>query len=280
MQKLSVRLIRQKSKQLNVPYQNLLIGCAREWVLEHLVENSTLNKILVQRISLLGIQAYRTRILNSLYFAVEQELLEENALVALIEESFDNISYKIREGQDEWIIRIMVPIDQLLLPIDVHISEKIGKKEQRQTSSFRLCYENEKQIEISNCNSETELAQFLIYCLEKMELLSDMTILDSIYAYLKNHPIEGRYLQSCIEDEMERMGIAFDQEYFDLFQVSMKSRLLKQRFQGYLRTGKRKDIVYDQVEELMEKAYLPILSAILKKEIFIGDWMPEVERYL
>lgn len=277
---LSVRLIRQKSKQLNIPYQNLLIGCAREWVLEQLSSVVKDDSVLVRKVSLLGAAVYKTGIINTLHLSVSQELFEETTLLKLFQEAFEEVEVHITKEIEEYKVRVVVPVEQLSLPIDVYINQKIGKKEHIKTVSLRLCYENEKMIDLKCCNSEAEMSQFLVKCYEKMVLLTDMTILDSMYAYLKSSQLDGRYLQSCIEEQLEEAEITVTEENLQLFLTSMKSKVLKQRFQGYLRVRKRKDVTYDQVEQLLEKAYVPVLEAIQKKEIFLADWMPEVERYL
>lgn len=277
---LSVRLIRQKSKQLNIPYQNLLVGCAREWMLEQIVSVSIKEAILIQRVSLLEPNAYKTGVYNTLYLAVEESMFDEEKVTILMKEAFEELSYQVDKGDDQYKVRVIVPVDQLGIPIDLYITKTLGKRDHMQKISLRLCYENERRLEISCCNSEAELAYFLWLCLEKMELLSDMTVLDSIYAYLKSRQIDGRYLQSCIEEQLDISGFTLTNDILVLFYKSMKSKILRQRFQGYLHAHKRRDIKYEQIVDLMEKAYHPVLEACLKEEIFLGDWMPEVERYL
>ena len=55
---------------------------------------------------------------------------------------------------------------------------------------------------------------------------------------------------------------------------------MKKLWQRYLRQQKKKTPSFEDVMELLAKFLPPIWEAVCRDEVFIGDWMPELLRFL
>ena len=69
-----------------------------------------------------------------------------------------------------------------------------------------------------------------------------------------------------LEERLEMIASFEDYEY------------MEKRWENY-RKGKSFP-EWKQVLELLMRFFTPILEVILKDEVFIGDWMPQIGRYL
>ena len=66
----------------------------------------------------------------------------------------------------------------------------------------------------------------------------------------------------------------------DIIKNLENNRLMKKRWKSQSRCERVIYPQWDQVIKLLVKFFTPILEGVLKGEIFIGDWMPQIGRYL
>lgn len=283
---ISARTVQEKSRQLHIPYQHLLIGCAKEWILDQLLSKLTSYNLFVKRSFQLGLDAYRHGSPRQLYISLTAEELLKDQVEEILAKCFENVSYIVDEinQKDEtyrnYRITIDVPFDKLTVPITVNLESMTEMKAQKVVYPLELLYEDARTIEITCYYPEMELAELFADAYDRMELMMDMAALDSIYYYSTTNKFDGRYLMMNIVSVMEKQGMKLSYETLELLYRSMQSKSIASRFKGYLRSQKRTEPKYTQVYDCFYKIYDPICTTILRDEIFLGDWMPEVGRYL
>ncbi len=264
-QPLQVRLIQEKSKRLKVPYQNLLTAAAKEWILEQLSLLPEEYDYRLMRTSLLNRNHYQVHVSRDLYI----QLISPMRMTA--EELMDKLSLTDYQLLGPWELLINVPMDKLKIPIHMVINKDIPRQNKREKIAIPLLYENDKVVELAGYSSEEELCILFTEFVEYQGLYSDMEALEAIYQTLITRHLEGRYASLSLDADPARAERALD---------SLSSQAMKSRFKGYLRAGKRKEPDIQEVEKAIRAFFGPIIKMKAKDEIFLGDWIPDLKRYL
>lgn len=272
---LLLRLIQEKSKKTKIPYQNLLVGSSKEWILERLFSESKIDSLYLKRSSQIGLLSYSTGCHKALYFSATKPLSQ---ILQELQDIFDSL--EVIKNENELEIIVQVPFDKLNLGITMHISSCEVKKAQTYTLFCHLIYENEKIIEIPCFYPEAELAEYFCVMYNQMELFLDVEVLEIIYVYATTKKLNGKYLSIYLEEELNKQEKSFTEEKKKQFFEALQVKALQKRYKGYLRSQKRVSPSFEEIECIMKKLFEPVLDSMAKQEIFFGDWIPELERYL
>lgn len=282
-----LQMIREKSKMFQVPYENLLIGCAKERLLESFLnsEAGRNNEYAFAAVVGLGIERYRYMKDNCLKLRVLGESISEDQLEEIRKSFAGTDSYltdtrMLEQDTARAVLEVLVPFDKVALPIQIHIAASPAKRGAIQTVSLPLCYENDRYIVIPCFYPEAELAEAFIECWEKMELFSEMSNLEYIYLAGKTFPLDGRRLSEYMEYYFAQRGLSFTKERCTQVFACEKNAYLKKRWKAYLSKEKRSAPDWNEVMGCIRNMYEPVILILCKDEIFFGDWMPAVGRYL
>jgi hypothetical protein len=127
---------------------------------------------------------------------------------------------------------------------------------------------------------EIVLAEQLFLIIQKMELISELTPYDKVYQILGQEPVDGRHIGEMLETACKKEEIPLEEERVKEIISYKDYNYMCKRWEKYTRHQKS---VKPSWQEIMEKleAFLPgIWKAICKNEIFFGDWMPGLGRFL
>lgn len=285
-QNFPLQMIREKSKMFQVPYENMLIGCAKERLLDSIIKNTSGNSAIVfSAVVGYGIERYRCskdktieiKLLNNGLNDETYDFLEE-AILGTGESRLDG-QWKIRQ-ETEAEIEVLVPFDKVKLSILVHIEVSPAQKGSIQVVSLPICYENDQYLEIPCFYPEAELAEAFLGCWERMELLQDLSKLEYIYLMGKRFSLDGRRISEYLEYYFMENGLTFSKERSNQVFACVKNAYLKKRWKAYLSTEKRNSPSWEDVMGTICNMYEPVISLLCEQEIFFGDWMPAVGRYL
>lgn len=279
-QKLSMRLIQEKSRKLKIPYQNLLAACAGEWVLECFFREPSEEKLLVKRTSQLGLRAYKTGCFQDLYLCILNPELEEPWLMQFLQGCFPDTRFQIREENEGFCVLLEAAFDRIRVPVTLHIKCQEERKAQIVTFPLKLIYENDKTLTLPCFYPEAELSELFVDYFSLMELYPDMAALETIYSYAAGRNLNGKYMSIFLEEELKRRAMVLTQEAKEQYERSLTSKALQARFKGYLRSSKRKEPSFEAIHKVMTDLFGPVLEAVLKDQIFFGDWICDVQRYL
>lgn len=282
-----LQMIREKSKMFQLPYEHLIIGCAKERLIARFLETETGMKKEYAFASVvgLGVERYRymkdkTLKLRVLGDCLTSEQLEEIKDAFLEGNAFSFEGRWLEKEITHAMLEVRVPFDKLALPICIHISASPAKRGAIQTISLPLCYENDRYISIPCFYPEAELAEAFLECWERMELLGDMSCLEYIYLAGKTFTLDGRRLSEYMEYYFAQRSLNFTKERCVQVFACEKNAYLKKRWKAYLSKEKRTAPEWDEVMGCIRNMYEPVILMLCEDEIFFGDWMPAVGRYL
>ena len=177
-------------------------------------------------------------------------------------------------------MEVSVPFDKAVIPIVIRIMPSVAKKGVLQPVSLPLCYENDRYIEVPSFYKEAELAECFVQFWERLELTQDLSKLELLFRMGKEYALDGRRLSEYLEQCMQEAQLQLSKERADRFFSCDKNAHLKKRWKAYLSKEKRNEPSWEDVMGLIRNLYEPIVLQLCKDEIFFGDWMPAVGRYL
>lgn len=282
MSKISTRLILKKSHDLKIPYQNLLQGVAREQVVERLFSLPDNYKVALMKTGEYGLDCYRTSNTKDVYVRVKEKGVEGMYLTEMVAKLVNDGEEKatIEEYEDGAKVRLNIPFDKITIPVNLYIFPLKDENNDLEDVQFRLSYENDRSIPITALYVEKEIANAFAIIYDKQEFLSDMSILYNLYGYGTKRTFSGRKLMTAIEEELDKRELTLRVDRYNNLQHVLCSKSYKVKYRAFLSLGKRKEPVYEEVVTVIDKIISPVVSTILREEVFFGDYMPELQRYL
>lgn len=140
--------------------------------------------------------------------------------------------------------------------------------------------ENALSEKISYCmfTSEEYLSRSFYRIIEDLELIYSLSWYQDSYDILTEKVVEGRRVsqslgQLLLENEVPSLG-----ERLDIISSFEDYEYMEKRWENYRKGEACPE--WGQVIELLVRFFAPIFEMAQKDEIFIGDWMPQLGRYL
>jgi len=186
----------------------------------------------------------------------------------------------IEEFEDGAKVRLSIPFDKVTIPVNLYLFPLKDEKNDMEDVTFRLSYENDRAISITALYAEKEIANYFAILYDKQEFLSDMSIVYNLYGYGKKRTFSGRKLMVSIGEELANRGLVLTNERYLNLKSALASKSLKSKYRAFLSLGKRKEPTYEEVIGIIDRVFDPVIDTLLKDEIFFGEYMPELERYL
>lgn len=294
--------LKTKSEELKIPFPNLLAGYLLEELM-YLISESEYSKCLwLKNDRIFGIEQYRKKE-NSLTldfaYVTSEKMMKEGkmcpgqklslklAYVILLQflqkEKTPKVKWKgkaqLRENVAEF--DITGEFEEMTVPFRVIITEIPEEKnclpEQKQFSPFMA---GEEEISYLEYPGELFLAEQLTQVLKQMELIPDMEIYLRIYRILSETPMDGRHVKATLASLCEKEHIPLEEERMKELISYRNYGYMKKRWEKYLRHCGKKEPGWHEVVDKLDKFLSPIWQAVCKDEVFFGDWMPDLERFL
>lgn len=116
--------------------------------------------------------------------------------------------------------------------------------------------------------------------IKELELIKDMSWYHEAYEILCREPVNGRKFWESLNHLIKEYPIPSLEKRMDTFKGYRDYAYMKKRWKSHC---KRKKETYPQWEEVLLRlaTFLePVFEGVVKDEVFLGDWMPQLGRYL
>ena len=97
---------------------------------------------------------------------------------------------------------------------------------------------------------------------------------------LKKEALDGRKVEQQIIEIGTKRELFFGKDRLDTVLRYKDYTYMKRKWTAYLKRERKKEPDWVEVMILLEAFFPPVWRAIIRDEIFIGDWMPELCRFL
>lgn len=292
--------LKAKSEELGIPFSNLLAGYVLEELM-YLIEDSPFSLFLwLKNSSVIGIEQYRKKNILTLEFAylTDKLAMKKDGIVPgqklslkmgyvmlayiLKVEKVPEIKWKGRASVKDDVVELEITgeFEEMTVPIHIRITELTEEGMVPLRKQFPLFMEPGKKIPYLEYPVEIILTEQLFSVIKNMELLPEMHAYDTIYQILKTVAVDGRHIREMLDESCKREQLIPEKSRVDEIISYRNYTYMRKRWEKYLRHRKRKEPSWEEVMEQLS-GFLPrIWNSICQDEIFFGDWMPGLGRFL
>jgi len=272
-----------KSKSLSIPYENLLAGCAIEKVIEQLfLDKEKINFALADAYCF-GMSYYQKCLPKRIalrYFEKEgyPDLIYNSLCTIFYETGIELVLDHLIEKKEELKVIVKVPIEQIVIEIELELKPAISGKSYGARESIQSILGNNRKISFFNYAREAEIAEKIEHCFYYMELIPEMETYSELFHLLKHQVLQGRKVRDCLH-KINTNGI-FTKERREEYLSYSKNKELEERWINYTKRMKMIELTWKEVIDKCNRFIQPIAKTLEEEELFFGDWMPELERFM
>ena len=288
MSKKSLSAVKAKSEELKIPYENLLSVFVIEEAVTAVCESDEAENFRLKNNSILSLEYYRRKAPTRLEYVIlsEEELTVRN-VIHRMSKIFQNekkaeLWWKYRvEKEDEGIcVYLSAKIEELQIPVQLVLEQEKEEPSEPSHEELHPFLEEERSVEYLHYPMEGILAEHFIRIMRDMELINDMGSYYILYELLSKEMNSSRKVTEQIESLAKEQKIPLKKERFDMFEGYQSSSYMKKKWKSYLKREKKKTPSFEEVMKVMIAYYRPIWDSLAEGNYYLGDWMPELMRYL
>ncbi len=281
--------LEKQQEEISSIYQIAILGA--EEILSKMGNQPWNENILLKSDDFLQNKKYQKVLLDSLQFFTPEEEMENivdnlKELFAPVEEIIDTNTGEMqvlfcREGNKSNPMKIFFEICKApyRIPFEIHLIFYPGHKifPQKKTGIHEGRQEN---FTYNMFPSEEYLALAFYEVIKDLELIVDMSWYKQIYETLCRESVDGRKVWESLNRLIKEYPIPSLDKRLDTLAGYKDYGYMKKRWKSQSRRRKESYPRWEDVVALMVQFLTPIFEGVLKDEIFLGDWMPELGRYL
>ncbi len=288
MSKKSLSAVKAKSEELKIPYENLLSAFVIEEAVTAVCESDEAENFRLKNNSILSLEYYRRKAPTRLeYMILSEEELTVRNVIHRMSKIFQNekkaeLWWKYRvEKEDEGIcVYLSAKIEELQIPVQLVLEQEKEEPSEPSHEELHPFLEEERSVEYLHYPMEGILAEHFIRIMWDMELINDMGSYYILYELLSKEMNSSRKVTEQIESLAKEQKIPLKKERFDMFEGYQSSSYMKKKWKSYLKKEKKKTPSFEEVMKVMIAYYRPIWDSLAEGNYYLGDWMPELMRYL
>ncbi len=277
--------IKEKAEELNIPFKNLLSAAVAEIVIELIADGRYCNELYLCNATDFRPEVYKDLCINNIYFEYVRDLDDKMAVLYMRDILKDIMAkaaieaFVVNGSVEENILYLQVTVDEMYIPLQLHFNKHRTAHEPDKMELKLTAYENRSVIVLTNPKEE-ELSKHLVEIIEKLELINDMDHYLFAYEILTSNPINGRKVKERLEEMLVEKGIKIDSTRIDMLLGYRDYTYMKRKWKVKLRQKKKSEPQWSDVNDCIINFLKPIWKAMEDKVIFLGDWMPQLKRFL
>lgn len=286
--------IKELTESYEISFENLLAGLAREEILKKLAQSVFGRYLWLCKPENLGIEAYKKNIDRQLRFAYEQDekvvidgrpgarlnnKLKGAITLALMDKSSGaEERFEGKLGNDG-IIYLDVYIQEMRIPFKISIFPANPDSLRPAPKEITLLRSNET-LTYSVFPAESGVARDLYHIFKDLELINDMGPYERIFETVTTSPLEGKPIWSELRALFENNSGEISPELLERIESYKKNSAMKQKWDKYCKRQKILELEWKKTVTAIVIFTKPIVEALSSDTPFIGDWMPELGRFL
>ncbi len=280
--------LQEKSEEWKLPFSNLLAGFVLEEFMLRFSASELKDQLLLRNASMFGLEQYRKEnILKLDFFCEPDESIPEKLLQLYLEKKEQSpVRWKgtISSQQAGACLELQGQFEEMEVPLTVGIHfMHLGKMWGLAEKQIPFLMDETVQIEWKEFPAELVLAKQIFVILRDMEQISDMDIYREVFFILRNETLNGRHVCELLEDMCKTEGMIPDKELLEQIFSCRDDPYMKERWEKFCQDSVIAGTETLKWEEEMERFHHflgDMWEAVCKDEVFFGDWMPELARFL
>ena len=277
-----------KSEEWNIPFSNLLAGFVLEEFMLRFSASEFKNRVLLRNGYMFGLEQYRKKnILKLDFFCEPDKNIPEKLLQMYLEKKEKSpVRWKgtVTLQQSGACMELQGQFEEMKVPVTANIHfMHLGKNWGLVEKEIPFLMDGTVKIVWKEFPAELVLAKQIFVILRDMELIPDMEIYREVFFILKYETLSGRHVCELLEDMCKTGGMDPDMERVEQIFSYRDYPYMKKRWEKFCRhsaiTG-TETLKWEEEMERFSHFLGDMWKAVCKDEVFFGDWMPELERFL
>ncbi len=277
--------IKDKSEQLNIPFKNLLSAAVAEIIIELLANGKYCNELYLCNTGDFTPEVYKDLCISNIYYEYVRELDDKMAILYMrdvLKEIMTKASLEafiVNGSVDQTGINLKITVDEMYIPLRIHFRKHRGAHEPEKLTLKLTAYEN-RTVDVLTNPKEDELVKHLAEIIEKLELINDMDQYLYAYEILTAYPVNGRKVKDNLYRLLQEKNIVIDHTRIDMLKSYGDYKYMKRKWKVELRQKKKSEPNWADVNICLINFLGPIWEAMENNVVFLGDWMPQLKRFL
>ena len=277
-----------KSEEWNIPFSNLLAGFVLEEFMLRFSASEFKDRVLLRNGYMFGLEQYRKKnILKLDFFCEPDENIPEKLLQMYLEKKEKcPVRWKgtVTLQQSGACMELQGQFEEMKVPVTANIHfMHLGKNWGLVEKEIPFLMDGTVKIVWKEFPAELVLAKQIFVILRDMELIPDMEIYREVFFILKYETLSGRHVCELLEDMCKTGGMDPDMERVEQIFSYRDHPYMKKRWEKFCRhsaiTG-TETLKWEEEMERFSHFLGDMWKAVCKDEVFFGDWMPELARFL
>lgn len=287
-QKYKISDLKEKTEQLDIPFFNLLAGYILEEFMLRFSASEFMERLLLRNSYPFGLGQYRKKNIQELdFFCEPDEDIPKKLLQLYLEKKAE--SPVIWEGtvtpqQAGACLELQGQFEEMKVPVTVSIHfMHLGKMGLLRQKEIPFLMDGTTRITWREFPAEVVLAKQIFVILRDMELISDMEIYREVFFILRNETLNGRHACELIEDMCKTGGLNPDKEWAEWLFSYRDDPHMKERWEEFCKNSAiagTETLNWEEEMGRLQSFLGEMWESICKDEVFFGDWMPELSRFL
>lgn len=165
-----------------------------------------------------------------------------------------------------------IPFELYLIPFPDH---KIFPQEKTRTIA------QTKEDFIYYMFPPEEYLTFAFYeIIKELELIKNMSWYQDVYKILCIEPVNGRKFWESLNWMIKEYPIPSLENRIDTLKNYRDYEYMKKRWKSHCKKKKETNLQWEEVITLLVTFLTPVFEGVLKDQVFLEDWMPQLGRYL
>ena len=198
---LNPNLIKKKSTELDIPFDNLLLGCLLEEFVVFISENNQ-DELWIINDKMLSIDSYKRTMKDTLilaYSGSEELDVFSRKLSLSIVSHFMNLGVKVTtKFLSNNRICFDLQILKMMVPINLVIQEAGEVQTFPREKELVLSLQKDSKVNFMAYPLEERIAELSFEILDKLELLNEMEYYIDLYDIIMTEAVEGRKVKDCL----------------------------------------------------------------------------------
>ena len=277
--------IKEKSEQLNIPFKNLLSAAVCEIVIELLANGKYCNELYLCNSAEFKSDVYKDLCICNIYYEYVRDLDDKMAILYMRDILKEIMAKGALEGMavngsvGETGISLKITVDDMYIPINLYFKKHGASHEPEKISLELIAYGNRK-VDVLINPKEEELSKHLLEIIDKLELINNMDHYYDAYEILTSNPVNGRKVKDRLTELVKEKGIVIDDSRLNMLKSYGDYTYMKRKWKVELRQKKKSEPQWSDVNNCLMNFLSPIWDAMEKNMVFLGDWMPQLKRFL
>jgi len=176
--------------------------------------------------------------------------------------------------------RLSFQVDGHRLYLEIFLTELPADNDEGHRISYTPELLEEESFSLLMYPVEEELSGHLFQILKNLDLKFDPEEYLLAYAAIMGGPVSGTDVALSLGEKWKEQGLPFSEDRLERIREFSSRRNIQTQWDKFIKRQGNLSLSLEDTIETLSLFGAPIWSALCKEEIFFGDWMPDLGRFL